>query len=332
MLRKLALFFCIFLLSVAPLSAQGMKALRPETAEILERIEIARSRDIWSLEREALAFLIEAGASEKFLISLKRDEINGVANSFRRMDLDSGLASQLSHKPYEQLLAMLDELKPNSELRGVKKQIKRGFYQREHLFRRGTDYDESFYSFTKVRNGDMIRLVALIAKHYDNNRNVCDLRNQFPNGGASNESGGIFVLKRNSTGSGPAFKTEFISLPPRPGYGSRGSYFPAWATAYLPIVSSLHTHPPGIVRAEKYSGPSGFVELPKNLPYYSDFTSLVQYNATNPFSIDTVVTLTDNGSYNIDVYFRDVIRKDDGTYANAPTGTVLDLGVYKCHQ
>jgi len=58
--------------------------------------------------------------------------------------------------------------------------------------------------------------------------------------------------------------------------------------------------------------------------------SLGYFNQKNPFIVAVLATLIDEKSINIDLFFRDVVARSNGSYKNSDIGTVLDIGLYQC--
>ena len=277
--------------------------------------------------------LVSAKVPKKVIERFEEEEIYIIALGLRNGNIPGNIIKILDDKPWKdsQNFARKDPLyrKSSNQLReSLEKKLK----EREHLTRDGTNYYENPEQLGLIKNKELLVLLSKHLEYFDNPDSMDFIESLFPENNESSESGGIVVKSNGDIKYIPIDTSWEIELFPeyvRQSFSNKNNYV---APIYVPNINSIgffHTHIVGKDEEKtSLSGPSGNI-IPIPFIEIGDTATLRTLSKYNSYHIHTLITRLDDNEYNVDLYFRDVIKKTFKEPTNSQYTTVLDIGVFR---
>jgi hypothetical protein len=308
-----------------PIVVSGAELERLYT-QVLDENDIAPSLRANYPYAGAIRDLLSYGAKPEQLGVFYERHLQEVARGFSQGRFPASLIKEIgkSHMGYSARAA--GAIRTGRQPAQLRADLAAKLGSRSHIYRTGTDYNESTSTLAGVQDGIILALLTRYADFFANPANWAPIVALFPpHEYPRPERGGLMMYKNNAV--------KFLPIKQEQMANGRAleAYRPPKVYYYAPALGMLHTHPAekGTPSAE-ISGPSGETRHRGDMfdPNGGDFGALRYASWSNPFFIDVVVTELGGDRYNVDAYFRDVRKSSSGKAERVRGVKVIDLGVF----
>ncbi len=272
-------------------------------------------------------WLLDNGVSMHFVSELYPDLALRVAADFEDHVVPKQWLSELSLDSWKYTIQAFGENPDNKkDSEALVKEISDRLGKKEHMQRKNARYKENSYNLRNIHDKTLLLIIKSYMDMFDNPQTWKERDLLFPDGIYSDERIGVvrydnleFYIKMTDSHIEDRLYRPSNAIRPR-------DSIPCPAVVpFVHHVGIIHTHLSlRHKNADAVSGPSE-----------ADIKLLEEQNYYNPYQMSAVITLIDDKTYNVDVYFRDIETKDgkpvlkEGKPKNTAGIVVYDLGVFR---